>query len=185
MLHIRAHCSVSCICSCVSVFVSLSVLLGVRLRDSTLFFIFIFFVVPFTRDEEEARRAAMRTRLINYQVECPVSKFDLEHKFRYSGELSSALCTRYSIPYIYILLYICWLFRLCLCLCPCVCEFSTIFWLSFLLRAAMRYECRTWIRLLPPLWATLGCPWKWNSLEASALVCKSWLRLISATIQIN
>lgn len=47
------------------------VLLGVRLRDSTLTL--------------HQRRAAKRTRLINYQVECPVSKFDLEHKFRYSG----------------------------------------------------------------------------------------------------
>jgi len=42
------------------------------------------------RDGDSPRRFDLpftsytRTRLINYQVECPVSKFDLEHKFRYS-----------------------------------------------------------------------------------------------------
>lgn len=66
------------------------VLLGVRLRDSRLTL--------------HQRRAAKRTRLINYQVECPVSKFDLEHKFRYSGELSSTLCT-YGILCMYRLVY--------------------------------------------------------------------------------
>lgn len=108
------------------------VLLGVRLRDSTLTL--------------HQRRAAKRTRLINYQVECPVSKFDLEHKFRYSGELSSTLCT-YGIlvlcmyRLVYRVVYLCWLFR------TRVCVFNNLLTVVYL-RAAMRYECRTWIRLL-------------------------------------
>lgn len=95
------------------------VLLGVRLRDSRLTL-------------HQRRAAAKRTRLINYQVECPVSKFDLEHKFRYSGELSSTLCT-YGIlcmyRLVYRVVYLCWLFRT---VWVCVCVFSTIFWLSFI-----------------------------------------------------
>lgn len=108
------------------------VLLGVRLRDSRLTL--------------HQRRAAKRTRLINYQVECPVSKFDLEHKFRYSGELSSTLCT-YGILCMYVSSCIsCCVSLLIVSHCLSVCVFNDLLTVVYL-RAAMRYECRTWIRL--------------------------------------
>lgn len=157
------------------------VLLGVRLRDSTLTL--------------HQRRAAKRTRLINYQVECPVSKFDLEHKFRYSGR--AKLYTVYiwyiilcMYRLVYRIVYLCWLFR------TRVCVFNNLLTVVYL-RAAMRYECRTWIRLLlrclrlltvfplgrPQSVAHAG--WDSKTLWASALVRNSWVRLISATIRIN